>query len=176
MNIEEANLWQRRFEELLNNARQRFRPLIVLWGPGSYDEIGFQKRNKIRNSIKAENPDASVILPEDPGIGFVTQKFVSDIDLQEIFQGLAADLIFALDTSQGVAEEVARYSRIPSIAKRLLVLASNSRKHGFSEIIRRKLQVEFFSEEELKVCDRASHYCTEQVRAWLIEQLANKDY
>lgn len=173
MNREEVAMWQNRYEAILNAAKQRFKPLIVLWGPGTADEKGFAKRCKIRESILKENPNASVVFPEDPQLSSMTQEFVGNADIQEILQGLAADLVIALDISHGVAEEVARYSRIPDIANRLVVIASHSRKEGYSGVVRRTLlNIEFLSEEDLQTCDHASRYCREQMLAWLIRKTA----
>lgn len=176
MTSEEVALWRKRFEDLLEYAKLRFAPLIVLWGPGPRDEEGFQKRNKIRDSILLETPKASVILPEDPEVSALTKEFVSNLNSQEMFQGLAADLIFALDISQGVSEEVARYSAIHKIASRLIIVAHDSRKNGYSSIVREKLQIRFFSDDDLQDCNKASQYCREQVRAWLIEKIAKWEF
>lgn len=175
MTSEEALLWQERFEKVLENARSRFKPLIVLWGPGRKDERGFQKRNKIRERIQRECPKASIVFPEDINLQQITNEYVCSIDMQEILQGLAADIIFALDISQGVGEEVARYSRIHKISSKLIIIAPNSRKEGFPNIVRSNQHIKYYSEEELQNCDRASNYCKDQVRAWLIEEIIREN-
>lgn len=106
MNPEEVASLQKKFELLLDNARNRHVPTIVLWGPGKLDSVGFKKRLKIKDNILLESPKAPVILPEDPEIQSLTQKFVRDSDLQEILQASVADLVFALDTAPGVGQGV----------------------------------------------------------------------
>lgn len=172
MNAEEVESLRKKFERILENARNRHVPTIVLWGPGGHHSTGFQKRLRIKDNIRQESPKASVILPEDPEIQSLTRIFVGDPDLQEILQALAADLIFALDTAPGVGQEIARYSRIESICNKLIVISRDSNRNGYSGILRKKLNIEFFSEEELRLCDKASQYCREQVRAWLIKKVA----
>lgn len=172
MSPEEAASLQKKFERLLDNARNRHVPTIVLWGPGGQDRAGFQKRLKIKNNILQESPKALVILPEEPDIQSLTGTIVSDPDLQEILQALTADLVFALDTAPGVGQEVARYSRIESISNKLIIISVDSNRNGYSGLLRRKLNIEFFSEEELRLCDKASQYCREQIRAWLIKKVA----
>lgn len=172
MSAEDIASLRRKFESLLESARNLHKPTIVLWGPGTGDPAGFQKRLRIKENIRQECPKAFVFLPEEPEIRSVTGKFISDPDLQEVLQALVVDLVFALDTAPGVGQEVARYSAIESISKKLIVISLDSNRGGYPGIIRKKLNaVEFFSEEDLRVCDKASQYCREHIRAWLIKKV-----
>ncbi len=174
MDPEDVVIVRKKYERLLDDARIRHVPTIVLWGPGGHNSSGFQKRLRIKNSIRQESPKATVILPDDPQIQSVTKLFVRDPDLQEILQALIADLVFALDTAAGVGEEIARYSQIENVFSKLIVISRDSNRRGYLGIIRKGLNIEFFSEEELELCDRASQFCREQVRAWLIKRIAKQ--
>lgn len=171
MSAEDIASLRRKFDDLLENARRLYKPTIVLWGPGAGDPAGFQKRLRIRENIRQECPKAFVFLPEEPEIRSVTGNYTSDPDLQEMLQAGVVDLVFALDTAPGVGQEVARYSAIESISKKLIVISLDSNRDGYRGIIRKKLNaVEFFSEEDLRVCDKASQYCRKHIREWLLKK------
>jgi hypothetical protein len=162
-----------RFEKMLETAKVLFKPLIILWGPAKSNEEGFRKREKVAGAIREESQNATVLYPEDAVDA--TKIFVDDLDMQEAMQAVAADLVIALDISPGVAEEIARYSRDQRIARRLFIIAPESRQDGYGAIIRRALKVKFLRDLDLKTCSVASELCQREVRRWLIGKLLEED-
>jgi len=176
MTKRDVKVWEEKFEEMLETAKARFEPLIVLWGPAKGDEAGFWKREKVAGAIRQESQRAAVIYPEDRKMIVATAQFVDDdLDKQEVLQAAAADLVFALDISPGVAQEIARYSLNTKIARHLIIIAPESKRHGYSAIVNRTLKVKFLRDPDLKTCDVASEFCRIKVRSWFLKKLLEED-
>jgi hypothetical protein len=98
------------------------------------------------------------------------------LDEEELFQAIHADLIFALDTGQGVGEEIARYSGYPTIAEKIVVL-SHERFRGASSFaagIRSPLCVEWYSDVDFDSCRLAKHLCTRHIYSLALRRLVAK--
>ncbi|HLG12945.1 MAG TPA: hypothetical protein VJH03_00255 [Blastocatellia bacterium] len=171
MTRQERRFWTGRFEEKFKTAQSAHAPLVVLWGPGRHDIEGFRKRQKLARAIRRESPTASVLYPEEQTSVAITRPYASGADRQEAFQAIAADLVFALDIAPGVSEEIARYSVNQDIARRLIVIAPESKRHGYTGIVRQALNVSFLRDSELRDCRSASAVCKREIRAWLIGKL-----
>ena len=73
MGLEEVASLRERFERILENARMRYVPTVILWGPGIYSSAGFQKKLKLKESIEKESPKALVIFPANSTSGWSSE-------------------------------------------------------------------------------------------------------
>ena len=139
--------------------------LVVVLGPGKENEAGWRKRLQIRDSL-GSIPGVKAHFPEDPELrSLATEQFgVSgerDDFERELIQCAVADLVVALETSDGVKDEVAIFSRIRSIAPKVVTFLPerfrSTTDTTFPGKVRSTVTREYFSDREMAECTLASN-------------------
>jgi hypothetical protein len=168
---DQSSVTSRRVKRVLDRLRlNKF--MVVVWGPGASDPA-HAKREDIRCEIQTQFPNADVHFSEDERLRCLTRDTVPYLHQEEFLHASAAHLIFALDMSQGVGEEIARFSSYPWIAKKLIVLKHERFKGvaSFAADIRAPLAVEWFSDKDYDSCHLAKTKCPKHIMGWLISRL-----
>ena len=105
------------------SLRSRVHLNILLWGPG-VSASTYAMRLSIKGYIEREFDDVhDVRLPEDPELKAIFENPVGDEVDEELNQALVANVIIALDISQGVGEEISRFSSYERIAHKMFLLS-----------------------------------------------------
>jgi len=147
--------------------------IVLVWGPGPSDK-NYKKRQDIRSELQKSFPAAEIYFSEDPALRKLTRKAYPDVVDEEKAHGLVADLVLALDTSKGVGEEIAKFSAIPKIAAKLIVL-SNKRYRSVrtfpAEVRKRVRHVQWYDEDDFSSCRLAKQMCVNHVRGILLDRM-----
>lgn len=141
-----------RFDQILR-AAESTNLNVLIWGPGSQAAEHFQKREKIRNELRARFRNADVRFSEDLEGASPALKDLS-LPEQELLHLAACDVCVVLDTSKGAGEEIAHFSK-SAFARRLLILTNEKYKnvHSFPAALRGYGNQLFFSDQEYLACD-----------------------
>src|SRR6185369_11630085 len=94
---------------------------VLIWGPGR-DDANYEKRTDILRELRRRFPRAHIHFNDDGELRKVTRdKFLTYSD-EELCLAVAADIILALDTSQGGIDDVAKYAKYREVRKKLVIL------------------------------------------------------
>jgi hypothetical protein len=146
--------------------------LILICGPGR-DHPGFEKRKQIKESLRRAFSKADVFMPEDRQFQEYTARyFEGDIVRVGLAQGVAADLVIALEVAgaEGVVQEVAIFSQYDDLRAKLMVLSpkQGKKKSAYSGAVRSPLHQEFYSEREYSDCHLAKERVVKLARTFLL--------
>jgi hypothetical protein len=91
---------------------------VLVWGSGKNNAEHFEKREKIRHELRTRFASAEVHFSEDPELlakleGAATLPSELAVPEQELWHLDACDVCVALDTSEGVGEEIAHFVNSP---------------------------------------------------------------
>lgn len=169
--MDKKSLRRERYERLLRVSVAHGEPDIIIWGPGRHNTQDYQKRERVRKAIQDEVRYGSVVFPEDPEVQDISSKILGseNVDLNELLQAAAADIIIVLDISAAAGEELARYSTYPKVASKLFVVAPEEHKSGYQEAIRNEVCVRFVKTEEMVSCNKTTKLCIDHVRVWCVQ-------
>ncbi len=135
---------------------------ILVWGSGKSYKEHFEKRGKIREELTKQFANASVHFSEDPALLEELKKAIPHADdltipQQELWHLGACDVCVALDTSEGVHEEIAHF--VSSLwSYRLLILTNIKFKGstGFPAMLRERHNQIFYDDDEYESCNLVS--------------------
>jgi hypothetical protein len=147
----------------LDSYLQSTRLNVLVWGSGKSNAEHFEKREKIRQSLKAEFIKSSIHFSEDGELLDQLKKIVPSIEKlsvpdQELWHLAACDICVALDTSEGVGQEIAHFVNSRWCYK-LLILTNNkySGSTSFPANLRKNKNQIFYDESEYKSCNLIQH-------------------
>jgi hypothetical protein len=139
---------------------------ILIWGSGPSYKEHFEKRGKIREEIAKQFIQASVHFSEDPELREELRKAIGHVDdltvpEQELWHLGACDVCVALDTSEGVHQEIAHYIG-SQWSYRMLILTNSKYKGstGFPAMLREKQLQIFYDDAEYESCNLVSRVAT----------------
>lgn len=151
-----------RFEELRAYAAAT-RVNILVWGSGKSNAEHFEKRKKIREELTTRFRNASVHFSEDPELLEELKKALPSVEKlsvpdQELWHLGACDICVALDTSEGVSQEIAHFVNTPWSYK-LLILTNDkySGSTGFPAMLRQTKNQIFYNDTEYVSCNLVQH-------------------
>ncbi|QDT27866.1 hypothetical protein Enr10x_32010 [Gimesia panareensis] len=149
--------------------------VILIWGPGKKDK-NYSKREDIKRELQQRFPEADVFFSEEKQARKQTRNSYPSLIDEELAHATAADIIFALDTSKGVGEEISVYSEYSQIRGKLIVLShvKYRRVNTFPAALRRCLHLEYYSDEDYSSCNIAKKICTKHVNAFLLRRIAER--
>lgn len=125
---------------------------VLVWGPGQGATEHFAKREKIRQEIKTNFPNADVRFSEELE-GLVPGAADLSLPEQELWHLAACDVCIVLDTSKGAGEEIAHFSN-SAWTHKLLILTHEQYKEApsFPASLRKNQYQIFYSTEEYDSC------------------------
>ena len=161
---------QRRFENL-DRVLSGHEFVALLWGPGK-DNDSHIKRQQIKAHLKNVFKNATVVMSEDNEIRKHSRPRFDCIINEELAHAEVADIIFALDCSHGVGEEIAKYSEYPIVASRLVVLTHQRhlRSKSFSAEVRQRLELEPYTDKQFETSLLGKVICVRRVRSFLLKK------
>jgi hypothetical protein len=136
---------------------------ILVWGSGKSNKEHFEKRSKIRNELTLHFANAAVHFSEDPELFEELKKNITSIGAltvpeQELWHLGACDVCVALDTSEGVGQEIAHY--VTSAWSYRLLILTNEKYRGstsFPAMLRKNLNQIFYDENDYISCNLVRH-------------------
>lgn len=146
---------------------------ILVWGSGQGSPKDYEKREKIRTTLKEFFPHADVKFSEDSDLrDLVPGRGGISIPQEELWEFAACDVCVALDTGIGVGQEIARYANTV-FAYKLLILTHEKYKdlETFPAALRENQNQLFYTEEEYDSCDVCSRVL-EHVKQVALAKLA----
>jgi hypothetical protein len=144
--------------EQLGFLAESTRVSVLIWGSGKGYKEHFEKRTKIREELAKRFPHSSVHFCEDPSLLDELKKSLPHADdltvpEQEFWHLGACDVCVALDTSEGVHEEIAHF--VNSVwCYKLFILTSAKYKGstGFPAMLRQNQNQIFYEDVEYESC------------------------
>ena len=136
---------------------------VLVWGSGKSNKEHFEKRNKIRAVLTTEFVSASVNFSEDPELLDELQKALPSaaqltVPEQELWHLGACDICVALDTSEGVSQEIAHFVSSPWSYKLLILTHEKySGSTGFPAMLRQNKNQIFYNDAEYASCNLVQH-------------------
>lgn len=139
--------------DLILRAAESMKLNVLVWGPGPQAAEHFQKREKIRNELRARFRNADVRFSEDLEGASPALKDLS-LPEQELLHLAACDVCVVLDTSKGAGEEIAHFAG-SAYARKLLILTNEKHRdaRSFPAALRDYGNQLFFSDDEYAACD-----------------------
>lgn len=139
---------------------------VLVWGSGAGQAQHFEKRKKIREELQKQFVNAAVHFSEDPGLLEELTRTISDakelsVPQQELWHLGACDVCVALDTSEGVHQEIAHFVSSPWSSK--LIILTNSRfkdSSGFPGMLRENNNQIFYEDSEYDSCNLVNRVVT----------------
>lgn len=168
---------------LLERSEQLFRALraerfiVLIWGSGPQSPENYSKRGDIRRVIEQDFPNAKVVFSEDAEVRATTEPYFPTIVEEERVHIELADLILALDTGEGVSHEISRFSAYDDVVEKLVVFAnlkSGEQLSFKSEVRRRKVEVQYYSDDDFLSCNLAKKICLKYVYSTVFEKYLRK--
>jgi hypothetical protein len=146
---------------------------ILVWGSGKNNAVHYAKRVKIRDELATQFSNASVHFSEDPAVLEELKKTVSSADNltipeQELWHLGACDICIALDTTEGVGQEIAHFVNSPWSYK-LLILTNEKYKAStsFPAMLRENKCQIFYSDLDYTSCNLVGHVVARVMQASL---------
>lgn len=172
------NLWEERLQSI--ECKRKKEPLaVLLWGPAKESDK-YWKREEIKKNLEACFPNVEVAYSEE----LLKQECPDDLFTDQVYAGLqhalAADVIIALEVSEGVLAEIAHYGSKKEIAKKLYILTpkeyNRKASPSFPTLLKRSLQKNehiYFSEDEFNECTLAKKVCPSFIKREQYYRLAS---
>jgi hypothetical protein len=136
---------------------------ILVWGSGPANIEHFEKRNKIREELTLHFANAAVHFSEDPELFEELKKGASSagaltVPEQELWHLGACDVCVALDTSEGVSQEIAHFVN-SAWAYRLLILTNDKYRGStsFPAMLRENRNQIVYDENDYASCNLVRH-------------------
>ena len=139
---------------------------VLVWGSGKVNVVHYAKRMKIRDELKTHFHNASIHFSEDPELLEELKKALPLADElpvpdQELWHLGACDVCVALDTSEGVSQEIAHFVNSPWSYKMLIL--TNEKYRGstsFPAMLRENKNQIFYDDAEYTSCNLVQRVIT----------------
>lgn len=128
---------------------------VLVWGSGVSASEHYEKRMKIRDTLKSEFRNADVRFSEDKELDSLVpgsaHKFTHE---KELWHLAACDVCVVMDTSQGAGEEIAHFIST-SHARKLMIFTHEKyrRSSTFPGSLRQNQNQVFYSELDYASCE-----------------------
>ena len=132
---------------------------ILVWGSGKHDKVHYKKRKKIKRGLKKAFPKSQVFFSEDPELDEMLEQEIGvsaqalNLARKEVLHLRYSDIAIALDTSLGVASEIALIVG-SSYGHKLYILTDEQfeGKKSFAASVRENANQEFYTRKEFEEC------------------------
>lgn len=128
---------------------------IIVWGSGVGYPEDYEKRVKIRSVLQDYFINAEVKFSEDEDLrDLVPGRGEIGFPQEELWELNVCDVCIALDTSEGVAQEIARFVNT-ALSYKLIIFSHEKYKgsSSFPASLRDKQNQQFYSDYEYSSCD-----------------------
>ncbi len=169
---------KKRIKSLRKKARQQ-ELVVLVWGPGDPGLAGspeirkyWEKRNQIRDVLARRYPKAQILFSESDALRDHTRD-LSDLLTEELVHATVADCIIVLDVSRGAHVEVDRFTALPALAAKLMILLPDRWVGGTGLVsqIHRNARVLGFSDAQLDSCEVATKMSVSIVDTFALQKL-----